>query len=186
MVKELDKEIAKQCIIDTAKHIVEEEGLQALSARRLSKETGNSLGRMYSYFKNLDELILHVNANTLDRLYDAFTNLSDGKNAIMELAKAYFHFADKNANLWNALIEHRYAEEQTNPEWYQEKVDNIFYYIENKVAEFFPNKNAKQTTLLLWASLHGLWALKANNKFSVVSDEKPEDLLEILVKNIMG
>lgn len=178
----------KQFIIETARKIVQKDGLSALSARKLSKETGHSLGSMYSYFKNLDDLILNINAITMDDLYASFLNIKekDSENIVLSLSKEYFHFADKNENLWQALMEHRFANKQENPAWYQEKVDILFGYIEKQVENTLPNKNASQITILLWASLHGLWMLKTTNKFSIITDENPEDLLENMVANIIG
>ena len=46
----------KQQIIDIAVSIVEEEGIEVLSARRIASELGVSSMTMYNYVSNIDEV----------------------------------------------------------------------------------------------------------------------------------
>ena len=55
--------------MSSARGIVQQEGLRALTARSLAAAIGYSPGTLYNLFENLDELALHVNASTLDALH---------------------------------------------------------------------------------------------------------------------
>jgi len=55
---------------------------------------------MHSYFENFDDLILHINAETLDALYSKFTSVKTRaeKNVLILFAKEYFI---STSLLWN-------------------------------------------------------------------------------------
>ena len=61
-------------ILTTAQTIVETHGLEALTARNIAKEIGYSVGTLYNLFANLDDIIIHLNGRTLDRLYAALAD----------------------------------------------------------------------------------------------------------------
>ena len=56
-----------------ARKIAEKEGLRGLTARRIAREIGYTVGTLYNLFDNLDGLIVHLNGTTLDTLYEAVT-----------------------------------------------------------------------------------------------------------------
>ena len=64
--------------IVAAKSIAEAEGLPGLTARRIAKKIGCSVGTLYNVFDNLDTLILHLNGKTFDALYDTLMKLETG------------------------------------------------------------------------------------------------------------
>ena len=51
-----------------ARKIVAAEGLSALQARRVAQEAGCSVGTIYNLYDGLDDLIINVNAATLEDL----------------------------------------------------------------------------------------------------------------------
>ena len=61
----------KEEIIRAAVRIVDSEGMEALSARRISKELGVSAMTIYNYVENLAEVKKYVLSDGFDRLYDS-------------------------------------------------------------------------------------------------------------------
>ncbi len=59
--------------LDAARKIVEQEGLRGLTARRVARDIGYTIGTIYNHFENLDDLIMQLNGQTLDSLYAALT-----------------------------------------------------------------------------------------------------------------
>ncbi|OOZ36569.1 hypothetical protein BOW51_06635 [Solemya velesiana gill symbiont] len=74
---------------------------------------------LYVVFQNQDELILHLNAGTLDELYSILEgvvrNSRKPERCILKLALAYVAFAFEHPNLWAAVFEHRLAEGESAP-----------------------------------------------------------------------
>ena len=59
----------RELIIEATTEIVEQVGLEGLSAREIAKRVGYSPGTLYNVFGSYDELLLRVNARTLDHWY---------------------------------------------------------------------------------------------------------------------
>jgi AcrR family transcriptional regulator len=71
------KEELERLILDNAYKIIGDEGLEALTARRLAKDIGYAPGTIYNLFHSMDDLILILQGKTLDHLY---TLLSSSEN----------------------------------------------------------------------------------------------------------
>ncbi len=84
----------KNQIIDVAFTIIDEEGVEALSARRIAKELSISSTTVYNYVKNIDEIKKEVLIRCFNILFkDIFVGvdvLNDvGKYGLPAFAKAY-------------------------------------------------------------------------------------------------
>ena len=63
------REEIKELALNATEEIVAEAGFQALSARKVASAIGYTVGTIYLVFKNLDDLIMQVNARTLETLF---------------------------------------------------------------------------------------------------------------------
>jgi len=62
----------KEMAIKAGTKLIEDKGLQNCSARKIAKKIGYSVGTLYNVFENYDDLVLHINAVTLDDLQHYF------------------------------------------------------------------------------------------------------------------
>lgn len=67
----------KARILDIARRIIAEEGPEALSIRRITKEMDYSAGMVYHYFESKDEILLHVLQENYKKILEAITPLRD-------------------------------------------------------------------------------------------------------------
>ena len=67
------REELREMTLTAAENIVVEQGYEGLSARKVATAIGYTVGTLYLVFENLDDLILHINARTLDRLHARMT-----------------------------------------------------------------------------------------------------------------
>ena len=58
----------RELIIAATTEIVEQDGLEGLSAREIAKRVGYSPGTLYNVFENLDDLLFIIEARLLDEL----------------------------------------------------------------------------------------------------------------------
>ena len=92
----------KEEIIRAAVRIVDSEGMEALSARRISKELGVSAMTIYNYVENLAEVKKYVLSDGFDRLYDSIYHALNELRGQVDKVKfcktiamreqEYFHF----------------------------------------------------------------------------------------------
>ena len=62
------REELEEMAIDAAAKIVETEGFQSLTARKVASKIGYTVGTLYHVFRNFDDLVIHLNARTIDEM----------------------------------------------------------------------------------------------------------------------
>ncbi|MGH8311203.1 MAG: TetR/AcrR family transcriptional regulator, partial [Steroidobacteraceae bacterium] len=93
----------------TAAELVERQGAAALTAREVARRIGYTVGTLYLIFKNLDDLIVHVNEQTvieLERSLEAVNRRTRSPDQRLRLlAAAYLGFALLHTNRWRMVFE---------------------------------------------------------------------------------
>lgn len=178
--------------IQAAMTILTQEGLKGLSTRKVASAIGYTAGTLYLVFKNLDELILHVNAAALDELRDIIeTELTAGKDPQVQLlavAHAYLQFARSHFARWTLLFTYRLPEGVALPDWFHAKVHALFTLVAKPLQRINPNLTEvayQQATQVLWSSVHGVCELGLNNKLALGGEIQADELIEALVKNYL-
>ena len=172
-----------------AQAIAEEEGLRGLSARRITREIGYTIGTFYSLFDNFDDLVLRLNGTTLDALYeDCAAAPLDGEPeaALHRLAARYIGFTRAHAKRWRILFEHRLPDGEVQPDWYREKIFRLLGLVETALMPLFPPGQEVERlheARVLWSSLHGICSLECVDK--LVSTETVEALSDSLITNYL-
>jgi AcrR family transcriptional regulator len=67
-MREKRREATIERIVDTALHLLESEGFEALTIQRLAKELGYAVGALYRYFRSKDALLVAVLHRVMDRI----------------------------------------------------------------------------------------------------------------------
>ena len=178
--------------IAAAQTIAREEGLEGLTARRVARSIGCSVGTLYNVFDNLDELILHLNGATIDALYEEFLALEllpDGERAIRRIIEAYLEFVRNNDGLWHVIFDHAWPKDYPIPEWYTEKIRRPLAFVAKAIMPLFPHDKKEecfQAAVVLWSGLHGVYSLASTGKLGIVTDEAVNVLTDEMIANIMA
>lgn len=160
----------RRLAIDASKRIVEKEGLRGLRARQIARDIGYTIGTLYNLFEDLDDLIMHMNGETLDQLMEECSRVELTQNPTMDLERlvhCYLNFTHENPKLWNAVFEHTLPEDQPVPEWFSEKVSNLLHVIERALAPILSGRSAAeihQHARILWMSLFGMTVLEGSGR----------------------
>lgn len=182
--------------LDAAESIIRDDGFPALTARRVATRIGYAPGTLYNVFRNQDELILHLNARTLERLdaeLRAVPLVGATEPDIAALATAYVGFIAGNAELWQVLFDHRIAGGDDLPEWYQAQIDRMMALVEQALTPLFPSPDRearRDSARLLWSAIHGVCSLAVGGKLGVVTsiplDEAVARLVAILLAGMQS
>ena len=176
--------------LSAARKIAEREGLRGLSVRRIASEIGYSGGTLYNLFENLDDLVVQVNARTLDWLYEELSRESleeEPEAAVLELTERYVRFTRTHPRLWAMLFEHRLPEGRELPAWYYEKVARARGLLEKALEPLFGaghDADVRHAARVLWSSLHGICSLETAGKLA--STESVEVMSRSLVLNYIA
>lgn len=170
--------------------IAEKEGLVGLTARRIAQEIGYSPGTLYNLFDDLDDLIVHLLARILDRLFEVCSEASiDGEpeERLLALADAYIGFTLERPRLWNLLFEHQRPKDRELPDWYFERVLRLLGLVSQALEPLFgPEREAARlhSARVLWYSLHGMCALATAGRLA--KGESLQTMAQSLVTNYVG
>ena len=186
------REELHELVLAEARRIVESEGFRALTARRVAEAVGYSPGTLYNHFKNLDDLVVHLNGRTLEDLDRALARTplaGDPEQDVLALALAYFDFVGEHPRLWELLFEYRLGEGSELPQWFTERIGQVLARMAAVLAPLFGPSEARQVeeaVQVLWASLHGIGSLATSGKLEGVTMRSVTDLTRSLVVNYVG
>lgn len=182
----------RELILDSATKLIDEGGLEALSAREVARRIGYSAGTLYNVFKDRDDIILTIQSRLLDTLaaqLDAVQRpRGDHRGQVVALADCYLAFTQANPNRWNLLFEHRLADGRATPDWYQEKINGLMTRIEEAIIPISGDRDpaaARLSARVLWASVHGITSLSTAGKLTNVTDEAAQTLVRDLVSTYL-
>ncbi|MCG8060571.1 MAG: TetR/AcrR family transcriptional regulator [Candidatus Thiodiazotropha endolucinida] len=187
------REEIRDMALEAAEQIILEEGHDGLTARKVASEIGYTVGTIYLVFENLDDLVMHINARTLDRLHQLMT---DGdvqslapKDRLLRLGQVYIHFAYGDPHRWALIFEHRPADDRTMPDWYREKVMHVFAVVEEALRPLAPRRSKRdisQAACALWAGVHGICILGITQKLGTTGENSVLKLAKSLILNYLG
>lgn len=134
-------------VLDAAEAIVIKDGYSALKVRSIAREIGYTVGSIYMVFANMADLVMHIKARTLDDIAAQLQQAQDSvpEQCIAELSRIYLRYASQNFNRWSMIFEYRLPQNNGVPEWYQEKVGNVFSRVETQFAKLAPQCSAQQS-----------------------------------------
>lgn len=181
----------REMVLSTAERIVSEQGIQALTVRKIALEIGYTVGSIYMVFANMEDLILHINVGTLDELAVALTPCPQQipvEQQITQMAAAYLDFASRHFNRWRIIFEQGVHKQADYPEWYQEKVELMFAPIEALFKDLNPQSSAEQRALAartLWCGVHGVCILALQGNLGQVGPASGQNAVQLLVESFV-
>jgi AcrR family transcriptional regulator len=186
------REEIRELALQAASKLVREQGFQGLSARKVARAIGYTVGSLYLVFKNLDDLILQVNARNLEAMHravaDAGVSIVDPRQRLLAFGRAYLQFAVAHPHAWRMIFEHRMNDDEPVPEWYEKRIIRLFLLVEEPVRDIMLTDDAAvtQAAKALWSGVHGVCILYMTGKLDVVRVGSVESLLEHLIRTYLA
>lgn len=180
----------REMVLNAAKHIITEEGLAALTVRKIALEIGYTVGTIYMVFANMQELVLYVKADTLEELIEQTPNITlhnPIEPQIFALADYYLSFASQNYNRWYILFGSDLTASKQIPDWYQEKIELTYQPMTALLEQLCPHYNKQDTALaakVLCSSIHGICLMALNGHIKQTNVENSK-ILRVLVNNFV-
>lgn len=176
--------------IDAALALIEADGFARFSARQVAAKIGYTVGTLYNVFGSYDEMLLRVNARTLDHWYDFLqVRLKRGKaEPLRVLARGYVEYARTHYNRWIALFEHHRDDSTPVPDWYEDRIKRFFAMLEDTMpsSASHDRRKAKRDAQVLWAGIHGISILSLTGRFDLVGADTTDSLVNALIDNYLN
>ncbi len=187
------REELKELALKSAEELLNDKSANELSTRQIATKMGYTVGTLYQIFKNLPDLLLHVNARTLKILYDDCQELSisqtDHPKNILAYANVYLKFAHSHPKLWELIFDSSILNNDDLPDWYLAQVNALFSLIEIQLEAIQPELSGQDITKasrVLWSSVHGICTLSINNNLFAESACSSEELIQSLITHFLS
>lgn len=187
------REELKELALKSTEELLNSKSASELSTRQIASKMGYTVGTLYQIFKNLPDLLLHVNARTLKILYkdcqQFAINAAEPQQNILAYANIYLAFAHSHRGLWELIFDNNVLTEDELPAWYLEQVNCLFSLIEIQLKAIRPAASEQQiikTSRVLWSSVHGICTLSINDNIFTQSACNSEQLIQSLIDNFLS
>ena len=188
---EHSREELRELALQAAIQIINEQGLSGLSTRKIATAIGYTVGSLYLVFKNLDDLVLQINARTLDELYTVINRTArqhePPEQCLLALGHTYFQFVMDQPQRWRMLFEYHRSQRTPLPSWYQKKIARLFNLVEKPLQKILRAPHIQacvKDARALWGSVHGICILA--DKLEVVGVHSIPQLLELLITTYLA
>lgn len=188
----------KEALIDVAMKLIESNEVELLSLRRLAKEVGVTPSAVYNHFSDKNALMLAIKI----RLYDEFNKFfesrasgtEDPEQHLLEICLSYYHFSQEYPSRFHFLFSSILPMEWSTPEMVAiacrtlVKTRKLVLGIYDKYKVPCSEEQVINTTLVVWAQLHGMVALKKSGtiKAAVAYQDWPESCSLVSHEQVEG
>ncbi|ALM84223.1 TetR/AcrR family transcriptional regulator [Bordetella sp. N] len=155
----------RDTIISATLSLVEREGAEALTLRRLAAEIGVTANAIYRYFRSLEVLVAAAADAVAKRLHNFVeSSMANWPPAlppdqrVRRLLMLHGEFTTNNPSLYRILFSaSREAEaELPTPHWRGQ----LFLQSMNIIAPLVSPSDATLATTTFWSLMHGIWELR--------------------------
>lgn len=184
------REELRELALEAAEHIVQTQGVEALSTRKVATAIGYSVGSLYSVFSNLDDLCWQLNTRTLTELLEELERqqAEEPKACLHAYGLIYLQFAQRHPERWRLLFEHRSPEGKQMPDALETQIATLFSYIDRCLATLFPAWSANELALrarTVWSGVHGIAQLQLGDKLFLQEPEGATQMLALLIDGLL-
>ncbi len=126
----LEKKQVMISFIDAASQIMDNEGIESITARRVANLAGHNVAIIYRYFNNLDHLIFFVCVKYYNKyVHDLYNYVNINDNTI----KIYY-------NIWKCFCVHSFNNPQIFKAMFLNNINQSFTQAINNYYELFPEE----------------------------------------------
>ena len=182
----------REKLIESAENQMKINGLTGLRARDITKDAGCALGGLYTAFGDLDDLVLHINARTLDRLSETLAATAGDlapKDALLAIALEYAHFAEANRPLWDALFDHKSVKDDPTPDWFKDHQRAVMSHVVTPLHALQPGLSEADLHLrarTYFSSIHGIVSISLQGRFVGLPGDHLDDEISRFVGYILA
>ncbi len=173
--KEREKEDLRRKIILAATELFREETYGAVSMRKIAKRVEYSVGTLYLYYKDKDELFLAVQSAAFERAFSFIQELPPTKDPVDKLKKLgerYLRFGIDNPDLYRLMfmMEHPMDAMAEGDAWHSGiALHNLLTSIVKECVEAgrMTTEDPDRLSFALWSLVHGMVSLLISQRLKI-------------------
>ena len=195
--KAKEKEELKALILEGARKLFLEKGIEQTTIRSIAKSINYSVGTVYVYYKDKDAILNDLHAMgfvELGKEMRPLSHVSDPIERLKALGKVYIHFALENPDMYDLMflmnapmnfldahLKESCTHEGHQEEWKEGK--GTFSILRQTVQEcidlgYFKNHETEALSFMIWGLVHGICALQIRGRVNHIKFKEPETILQ--------
>ncbi|WP_288243847.1 TetR/AcrR family transcriptional regulator [uncultured Chryseobacterium sp.] len=185
--KQKEKENLRLLILNGAKKLFVEKGIEHTTIRNIADEINYSVGTVYVYFKDKNAIFHDLHSIGFQELGGYFKNLTSEKDPMLRLRKmgsVYIKFAMENSEMYDLMFNLKapmeYLESQKNQLW--SEGNQTFGYVKETVEDcmregHFKDNNSEALSFMIWSLVHGMCCLEIRQRTKGVKFSSPDTIM---------
>lgn len=195
--REKEREELKRLILDAAKELFVENGLEHTTMRNIADKIDYSVGTVYLYFEDKDSILFEINNSGFSLLkqymIEAMSITEDPYQQLGNIARAYVKFALENRSLYDLMFIMTapidYICKHHGGEWGEGQ--NTFDFLQMLIQRCLDNKSilegdSKTLSVLFWSIAHGMSSLYIRGRLEVVEDTDIEVFMNEVLRAFLN
>lgn len=195
--REREKVHRREQILNAARALLFQEGFHKTSVNKISKKAELSIGSIYFYFKNKEEIFAALEHEGLDIMHAGILaeteNATDCEHKLKKGALAYYRFSQKHRDYFDVINYFLSSPQIFFSEDLNRTIDSkgaaILRYIADIVEEgvekgLFDESAPGNFAVFFWASLHGLIQIE-KLRGTIIESDNFESFFEYSVDRLI-
>jgi AcrR family transcriptional regulator len=185
--KSKDKEILKDMILQAARKLFTENGIEQTTIRKIATEIEYSVGTVYLYYKDKNDILHDLHTQGFKQLggeMRVLSHVADPMERLKAIGRVYIRFALENPDMYDLMFNMKapmdFLESVYKKEWNEGKA--TFDVLKNNVEQcmqkgHFVGHLLEPLSFMIWGTVHGICSLHISQRVKGVNLEDPETVL---------
>lgn len=177
--KEREREDLRRKIITAATELFREENYAAVSMRKIAKRVEYSVGTLYLYYKDKDELFLAVQSAAFEQAFTFINTLPENDDPLERLrglGERYVRFGMENPDLYRLMfmMEHPMDAMEEGDPWHSGiSLHNLLTSLvkECVAAGRIVAEDPDRLSFALWSLVHGMVSLRISQRLTIYNGD---------------
>jgi AcrR family transcriptional regulator len=198
--KAREKEDLKSLILEAAMKLFVEKGIAQTTIRNIAHEIEYSVGTVYVYYKDKNDIFYDLHAQGFKQLGDKMKvlfNVTDPMERLKALGRSYIQFAVENPDMYDLMFTMKapmeFLESTHKEDWNEGKA--TFKILSTTVSQcvetgHFTGHKLEPLVFVIWSVVHGIASLYTSQRIGgvILEDSKKitmngyEEFVKILEK----
>ncbi len=185
--KAKEKEDLKALILESARKLFVENGVEQTNIRSIAENIDYSIGTIYKYFKDKNAILHALHTQGFHDLGSQFTvlyNVKDPIERLTAMGNVYIKFAKEHPDIYDLMFNLKapmeFLDTINEEEWNEGKA--TFDVLRTSVkdcmgAGHFKGHTLEPLAFLVWSTVHGMCSLEIRQRTKGVNLKNPETIV---------
>ncbi|MCU0400655.1 MAG: TetR/AcrR family transcriptional regulator [Algoriphagus sp.] len=185
--KAKEKEELKALILQAAKKLFIEKGIEQTTIRNIASEIEYSVGTVYVYYKDKNDILYDLHSQGFKQLggeMKVLFSVADPMERMKALGRVYLRFALENPDMYDLMFTRKapmdFLDSVHKEEWNEGK--GTFDVLRATVAQcmdkgYFNGHQLEPLSFAIWSVVHGMASLHISQRIKGVNLPNPQEIL---------